>query len=82
MKKQDALNHFGSAKKVAEAAKVTRAAVYQWGELVPVVPALRLAEASGGALQVDLPTYTDKAKPGATASVEAQGVDANGSPAV
>lgn len=57
MKKQDALTYYGSIRAVAMAAKVTRAAVYQWGAIIPLVSAVRLQEASGGDLLVTLSDY-------------------------
>lgn len=44
MKTQDAINAFGGVKALAEAIKVTRSAVSQWGEDVPTLrePQIRL----------------------------------------
>lgn len=58
MLKKDALAHFGNNHtRVAEAIKITRSAVSQWGDQVPLLAALKLEKATGGKLRVDLKQY-------------------------
>lgn len=55
MTKQEAVNHFGSASRVAEALNLTRAAVSQWPELVPELRQLQLERITGGKLRAESP---------------------------
>ena len=48
MKKQDAINHFGGVKPLADALGVS-AAIYKWGENVPELVAYKLHVITGGA---------------------------------
>jgi hypothetical protein len=57
MKKTDALEHFETVADLARAAKVTRSAVSQWGDLVPPLSAKRLELATGGKLSFDPDLY-------------------------
>lgn len=57
MKTQDAIAHFGNASAVALAARISKAAVSQWGELVPLKTAFMLEHASQGKLMVNLDEY-------------------------
>jgi DNA-binding transcriptional regulator YdaS (Cro superfamily) len=57
MKTQDAIEHFGSAAALARAVNITRAAVSQWGELVPLASAVRIEKLTNGALTLDLEAY-------------------------
>jgi len=57
MKTQDAINHFGSATAVATAAGISKAAVSQWGERVPLGTAAVLEKASAGALRLNVDDY-------------------------
>lgn len=59
MKKADAIAHFGSQAAVGRAAKVTRSAVNQWGDLVPPLAARRLEIATDGKLVFDPDVYDD-----------------------
>lgn len=62
MFKIDAISHFGTSTKVAQAAGVDRSAVSQWKTLVPERCAQRLADASGGALNYDKNVYDEYRK--------------------
>ncbi|EJH8725052.1 Cro/CI family transcriptional regulator [Cronobacter sakazakii] len=62
MFKCDAVSHFGTSSKVAQAAGVERSAVSQWKILVPERCAQRLADASEGALHYDKNLYDEYRK--------------------
>jgi len=53
MKTKDAIKHFGSASNLAEALKISRAAISQWGEYVPEGKAFKLQVMTAGVLQHD-----------------------------
>lgn len=57
MRKSDAIEHFGSATALAEALKISKGAVSQWGETVPEGSAYKLQFITGGKLQVDTSRY-------------------------
>jgi len=60
MKTQDAVEFFGSQADVARAARISRAAVAQWGEQVPLATAVFLEKISDGRLTVDVDDYRRK----------------------
>lgn len=62
MYKTDAISHFGTSTKVAQAAGVDRSAVSQWKTLVPERCAQRLADASDGMLHYDKTIYDEHRK--------------------
>lgn len=54
MKTQAAIDHFdGSVAKLAEALRISRAAVYQWGDDVPPLRACQIHVLTGGAVAMD-----------------------------
>ncbi len=53
VKKQDAINHFGGVKPLADALGVWPAAVYKWGDDVPEMVAYKLHVITGGALKIE-----------------------------
>lgn len=57
MKTLDAIAHFGSAARVADALGISRAAVSRWGERIPPSSASLLEKLSGGALVFDPADY-------------------------
>jgi transcriptional repressor of cell division inhibition gene dicB len=58
MLKADAIAHFdGSPVAVARALGITRSAVNQWGDRVPLDKALRLQAITDGVLSVDMSDY-------------------------
>lgn len=57
MKKNDAINYFGSSIKLAKALGLNKSAVSQWGEEVPELRAFQLERLTGGELKV----HADKA---------------------
>lgn len=57
MKKAAAIAHFGTVVRVAEALGITKGAVSQWGEIVPLESAVALEIASGRALKIDRTKY-------------------------
>lgn len=62
MLKRDALQFFGGDHTaVAKAAGVTRSAVWQWGDRVPLLSAMRLQESTKKQLRVDLRDYKREA---------------------
>jgi hypothetical protein len=55
---KDAEAHFGGRPGILKAlGNRSKSAIYQWGEIVPLMAAQELAEKSGGALRVDLSLY-------------------------
>jgi DNA-binding transcriptional regulator YdaS (Cro superfamily) len=57
MKTADAVTYFGSGAALAAAVGISRAAVSQWGELVPLATAARLEKLTDGRLTLDIDTY-------------------------
>jgi DNA-binding transcriptional regulator YdaS (Cro superfamily) len=57
MKTQDAIAHFGSASKLANAVGISRAAVSQWGVYVPPATAALLEKLTNGQLIFDPLVY-------------------------
>lgn len=53
MRTADAVKHFGSAVKLAEALGITRQAVSFWGKDVPKLRAYQLQLLTGGVLRAD-----------------------------
>lgn len=70
MLKQTAIDHFGSASKLADALGVTDSAVSLWKEIIPEGSAYKLQVITGGALRVDQSAYKNRAKRGQTLSVD------------
>lgn len=62
MRVSDAVKHFGTQQKVAEALGITKAAVSGWGELVPKGRAYELQILTGGALDAGAEDYEPPAK--------------------
>lgn len=50
MNKSDAINHFGSVRKLAARLGISPQAVYKWPEKVPRLTAMRLDEITDGEL--------------------------------
>lgn len=57
MKTQDVITRFGSKAKIAKALGITKQAVSQWGERVPLGTAALLEKASNGELQLNPMDY-------------------------
>lgn len=57
MLKSTVLAHFGSGVAAARAIGLTKSAVSQWGEQVPLDKALKLQAVTKGALSVDMADY-------------------------
>lgn len=57
MLKEDVIKHFGSAANLARALGRTRAAVTQWGAIVPFTVACQVEKLSGGKLKADVELY-------------------------
>ena len=53
MKKNTAINYFGSNRKVAQALNISDAAITAWGEQIPELRARQLEEITQGALKFD-----------------------------
>lgn len=68
MQKQTAIDHFGSASKLADALGITDSAVSLWGNVIPEGSAYKLQVITGGALQVDQSMYKNRPKRGQTLS--------------
>lgn len=63
MQKTDAIQHFGSQKKLAEALGMkSQSAVSEWPEMVPLGRALQIEKITRGKLKVDLSTYEERAQ--------------------
>jgi hypothetical protein len=60
MKTQDAISFFGSASAVAVAANISKAAVSQWGDLVPLKTAVLLEHVSQGKLPANVMDYFNR----------------------
>lgn len=57
MKVADAIHHFGSAAALAKALGISKAAVSQWGVLIPIGSAARLEKITEGKLSLALEHY-------------------------
>jgi hypothetical protein len=57
MLKTDVLRHFGSITIIAQALKISKSAISQWGEIVPEGTAYKLQVITGGQLQVKPALY-------------------------
>ena len=57
MKKSTVLNHYESEAEVARLLKITRQAVHNWGEVVPIKQAWKLERLSKGKLAMCLRDY-------------------------
>lgn len=62
MRTADAVKFFGNKSKVAVAARISRHAVSQWGDVVPIGSAINLEIASKGELPVRISLYKKKAR--------------------
>lgn len=60
MNTKEVIAHFGSKSATARALGITRSAISQWGELVPLATAARLERITNGALELDLNAYPRK----------------------
>lgn len=63
MYKSDVIAHFGSIPKTAKALQITRAAVWQWKDLIPRGAAYTVQALTNGALMVSPDLYPPKKKP-------------------
>lgn len=63
MKKSDAIAHFGSVKKLADALKLWPQTVYLWKDEVPELIAYKLQVITDGKLKVADQTNKDKIHP-------------------
>lgn len=53
MKKADAIEHFGSVRKLAHALDMSTAAIYSWGKYVPLKAAQKIKKLSGNTVQIN-----------------------------
>ncbi|MDO6525420.1 Cro/CI family transcriptional regulator [Motilimonas sp. 1_MG-2023] len=53
MQKTDAIKHFGSANKLANALGITRMSITQWGDEIPPRRAFEIERITHGALKAD-----------------------------
>jgi DNA-binding transcriptional regulator YdaS (Cro superfamily) len=63
MRTEDVLARFGSQKAAADAIGITRAAISQWGPVVPFISALRLEAMTDGELKLEHDAYDDRGRP-------------------
>ena len=54
---RDVLDYYGGPTAAAKAVNITRAAIYQWGELVPALTALKYEQATKGKLKFKNAAY-------------------------
>jgi DNA-binding transcriptional regulator YdaS (Cro superfamily) len=54
---KDAIHYFGSGAALAAAVGISRAAVSQWSDRIPLATAARLEKLTGGALALDIESY-------------------------
>jgi len=64
MYKKDVLAHFGNQVAVAKAIGRTKSAVSQWPDIIPIDAAIRIEQATGGILKLDLAYYPTEKKAG------------------
>lgn len=57
MKTSDAIRYFGNRTRIAKTLRISRAAVSQWGDLVPLPSAARLEKLTFGALALEIADY-------------------------
>jgi hypothetical protein len=57
MRKDTAINYYGSAAKLASALGISTQAVYKWGDVVPQASAIALYVASGNAIELGPEDY-------------------------
>jgi DNA-binding transcriptional regulator YdaS (Cro superfamily) len=62
MKTADALAHYGTQKKLAEALGVARQTISLWGVLVPGEKAIILNHITDGSLKIDAEAYVKQSK--------------------
>lgn len=53
MRTQDAIDHYGSRRALADALKIRPESTYSWGEEVPALRQLQLERLTEGALRAD-----------------------------
>jgi hypothetical protein len=63
MNTTDAIHHFGTASALATAVGISKAAVSQWGDLVPLATAARLEKLTNGKLRLDMAHYPLRVSP-------------------
>ena len=61
MKTCDVIQYFGSQAAAARALGITRSAISQWGEQVPLATAARLEKLTFGKLRLEIALYSRKA---------------------
>lgn len=61
MKKQDAIEYFGTQQALAEAIGVSSAAIAQWGETVPPLRQLQIQQLTLGKLQASPDVFAPRA---------------------
>lgn len=62
MKTETAIKYFGGIPSLAKHLDITRQAIYQWGDVVPIAQALLLERQTGGALKYDERDYKKNRK--------------------
>jgi transcriptional repressor of cell division inhibition gene dicB len=63
MLKTDVISHFGSVKATCKAFGITKAAVSNWNDIIPMGQAYKAQVITGGILQVNPNLYGPKKKP-------------------
>jgi hypothetical protein len=64
MLKITALDHFKSEPAIARALKISRTAVYKWGDVIPEGSAYKIESITGGVLRVDPSLYPPRRSAG------------------
>lgn len=62
MLKRDVIKFYGGTSQAARAIGISRMAIYQWGEQVPAISALKFSMASAGKLKFDPAKYCSVAR--------------------
>lgn len=62
MLKKDAINFFGTQYGLAKALHLSRQAVHQWGDVVPIDKAIKIQDLSRGKVKVKMRLYENGAE--------------------
>lgn len=63
MNTKEVIQYFGSQSAAARALGITRSAISQWGELVPLATAARLEKLTYGRLKLNIDSYPQRPAP-------------------
>lgn len=63
MNTSDVIRYFGSQSAAAKALGITRSAISQWGDLVPLATAARLEKLTNNRLKIEIEAYARRSVP-------------------